>query len=55
MDIKETIREFFRILDTQEESDDGRVFHPVQISSCRVMLTARLSEVLDDMKEYVEE
>jgi hypothetical protein len=42
---------FFEILDTTEISDNsGKSWHPVQISSCRVMRTAELSKLLPAMK-----
>lgn len=49
---KEYIREFFKILDTQEESDGGIMFYPVYISSCRIMTTVRLQEILTELKEW---
>ena len=52
---EELLREFFEILDTKEESDNGVVFSPVFISSCRVLLTLRLNEVLRELKARVAE
>lgn len=44
------VREFFAILDTKEESNNGVEFSPVFISSCRIQLTARLNHILKEMK-----
>lgn len=49
---KQLLREFFEILYTQEESDSGRLFNPVYISSCRVMKTKRLEEILVRLGEW---
>jgi len=49
------VKEFFAILDEVEESDSGREFHPVYISSCRVMKTQRISEIFKAMKELIKE
>lgn len=51
--LEENVRRFFDILDTVECSDSGRDFKPIQISSCRVMLTAKLSAILEKMREQV--
>ena len=49
--LKELVREFFKYLDTVEESDSGREFHPVTISCCRTMMMDPLNKVLKEMKE----
>lgn len=49
------VREFFEILDRTEETDSGRVFHPTQISCCRVMDRKELEEVLLSLKQTLEE
>jgi hypothetical protein len=51
--LQNLVKEFFLILDTVEESDSGKEFHPVYISSCRVMTTKRLNEIFKEMKEIV--
>lgn len=53
-ELKGLVLELFSILDAEEESDSGRVFHPVYISSCRVMQTERLRRILPRMKELCE-
>jgi len=54
-ELKDLVKEFFSILDEEEESDSGRVFHPVYISSCRVMKTKRLGELFTEMKKLIKE
>lgn len=48
---RELIKEFISFLDYTEESDSGRVFHPISISSCRVMLTPALNMILQEMRD----
>ena len=52
--LKELLTEFFQILETVEESDNGTVFHPVYISSCRVMKSKRLDEIFKKIKELID-
>lgn len=47
----ELVAELFSYLDYTEESDSGRIFHPVTIGSCRVTLTQSLALVLDELKK----
>lgn len=49
--LQRTVEEFFSILDTKEESDSGRVFNPVYISSCRVWETKKLDLLMKKMRE----
>lgn len=51
-DLKSTIREFLRILDSREVSDSGREFSPTYISSCRVWHSAQLEILLPKMKKF---
>lgn len=53
--LKADIKRFFAILDTTEESDNGRVFHPTTIGSCRVMTGIELEAILKRLKAYSEE
>jgi len=53
--IEQLVLEFFVILDTVEESDSGRKFHPTRISSCRVIHTDKLSKILPEMKRLASE
>jgi chromosome segregation ATPase len=48
---RDAARELIRLLDIEEESDSGTVFHPNKISSCRVMDGARISQCLKKLKE----
>ena len=54
-ELKELVKEFFSILDEVEETNSGREFHPVHISSCRVMKTQRLSEIFTEMKKLIKD
>lgn len=38
-------------LDIVEESDEGRLFHPIHVSCCRAMKTEPLNKLLRQMKE----
>lgn len=53
--LRSLVRELFRYLDMQEESDSGSMFHPIQISCCRVMLIPALNDLLDELKTIVKE
>jgi hypothetical protein len=51
-ELKATVRSFFQdFLDVREESDNGRVFAPITISSCRCMMIEPLAEVLAKMRK----
>ncbi len=50
-ELEDCVRAFFRYLDITEESDSGRVFHPVTLSSCRIGLNKSLDGLLLKMKE----
>ncbi len=50
--LKELVKSFFEdYLDYTEVSDGDKEFHPIYISSCRVLMTQKLSEVLKEMRE----
>ena len=51
--LNELLTEFFQILDTVEESDSGKEFHPVFINSCRVLTTKRLNEIFSEIKKII--
>lgn len=54
LDALETlVKEFFSYLDYTEESDSGRVFHPVTLSCCRALMTPKVNECLQKMKSLV--
>ena len=52
---KEYVTELFRLLDIEEESDGGRVFHPNYISSCRVMDAEKIDKVLSKLRRLRDE
>jgi hypothetical protein len=39
------------LIEETEETEDGREFHPVTISSCRVHKTAKIAEYIKAIKE----
>ena len=49
------VKELFRLLDTTEETDEGRVFHPNRISSCRASDAEKLNKVLVELKRTMED
>lgn len=51
--LENCVSSLFKILDTQEESDSGRVFNPTYISSCRVEHSAKLDILLVKMRELI--
>jgi hypothetical protein len=58
MDLKKTktlIKELFELLDKTEETDEGRVFHPNQISSCRAVDVEKLGQVLIELRNTLED
>lgn len=55
VDYLETIlRSLFELLDRIEESDEGRVFRPVQIYCCRELDCLKLEGVLAQLKNLIE-
>ena len=48
------VKELFELLDKTEETDEGRVFHPNRISSCRALDTEKLNQVLVELKRTLE-
>lgn len=50
LDLAAVVRQFFTYLDTTEESDSGREFHPVHLSCCRAAWVKDLNRVIADMK-----
>lgn len=44
------VGELFRLLDTTEETDEGRVYRPVRINSSRESLRTELNAVLFALK-----
>ena len=44
------IEQLFALLDKKEETDDGTVFHPNQLRSCRATDTEKLSKILAELR-----
>jgi hypothetical protein len=52
IELKALVKDFFEnYLDTWEESDSGREFHPITISCCRCMKVEPLDNLLKRMRE----
>jgi len=49
------VRELFRLLDITEQTDEGRVFRPNRISSCRALDAEKLEQVLKELKNVLED
>ena len=50
--LKEGVKEFFEIyLNRVEESDGGKLFHPIYVSCCRAALLTPLGKLLDEMRD----
>jgi hypothetical protein len=52
MCIEELVEEFISYLEYREESESGRSFHPITISSCRVLMTEPLAMVIARLKGF---
>ena len=51
-ELETLVKDFFEnYLDTWEESDSGREFHPITISCCRCMKVEPLDKLLTRMRE----
>lgn len=50
-ELKMRVKEFFTYLDTVEESEEGREFHPLQFTCCRSTMTPKVEACLERMKE----
>ena len=45
------IEQLFALLDKREETDDGTVFHPNQLRSCRAADTEKLNKILAELRD----
>jgi len=55
VELKALVKDFFeKFLDTWEESDSGREFHPIHISCCRCMKIEPLDKLLTRIRELSE-
>jgi hypothetical protein len=52
-ELQTLVRDFFTFLDHTEESDSGKIFHPITISCVRVLMIEPLSACLNKMKDTV--
>lgn len=51
-ELKECVKELFeKYLNRVEESEGGKLFNPVTIGSCRVMLIGPLNELLERIRK----
>ena len=53
IDMEDTIRQLFALLEITEETDDGHTFHPNTIQSCRTLDAEKLDQVLCKLKKWV--
>jgi hypothetical protein len=44
------IEQLFALLDKREETDDGRIFYPNQLRSCRASDTEKLNKILAELR-----
>jgi hypothetical protein len=50
--LKELVKSLFTdYLDVVEESDNGNLFHPTTITTCRVMKVESLDKLLNEIKQ----
>ena len=49
------VKQLFILLDKTEETDEGRVFRPNRISSCRALDAEKLEQVLKELKSVLED
>lgn len=50
----ELCRELIGYLESVEESDSGRQFHPTTIQSCRCLVVERLGQIIPEIKHICE-
>lgn len=53
--LEKLLKDLFVILDKTEESEEGRVFHPNTIRSCRVSDTQKLENILQKLRRMAGE
>ena len=52
LELQQLVKEFFNTyLNRVEESDEGRLFNPITVNCCRVMMMEPLNELLRKMRE----
>lgn len=50
-ELRETVTELLYILNTKEENDDGTLFYPTIISSCRALDGKRVADILSKLEK----
>lgn len=50
-ELRETVTELLYILNTKEENDDGTLFYPTIISSCRALDAQRVADILSKLEK----
>ena len=48
--LADLVNQFISILDITEESDGGRLFHPTNITSCRVGDLQKIGELVEELR-----
>ena len=51
LSLRATVKEFMDILDVVETSDEGRMFHPTTVGTCRSMEQEKIGRLLKAMRE----
>lgn len=54
-DLASLVRDFFTVMDIEEESDNGVKFKPTHITSCRTFEIEKLNKILPKMRELSKE
>jgi hypothetical protein len=49
------VGEYLSLLEIVETTDDGREFRPNQLGSCRVMDGYRMNEILNELRQIVDQ
>jgi hypothetical protein len=49
------VGEYLSLLEIVETTDDGREFRPNQLGSCRVMDGSRMNEILNELRQIVDQ
>lgn len=55
MDVKQLVKELFSYLDYTEESESGRIFHPISIGSCRALISPCLDMTIKELRKKINE
>ena len=55
VEYRDAARELIRLLEIEEESDSGSMFHPNRISSCRAVDGMQINQCIKKLKELAAE